>query len=103
MSVLHLNENSFDSAIGSGLVMVDFWAGWCMPCKMVAPVIEELAAELEGKVTVAKVDIDKEAGLASRFGVMSIPTIIVFKDGVEMKRIVGVQPKEKFEAALQIS
>ena len=100
MSILHLTAGSFDEAVASGTVMVDFWAGWCMPCTMLAPVIEELAAEYDGKVTVAKVDIDAEQALASRFGVMSIPTVIVFKDGAEAKRLIGVQPKGAYQAEL---
>lgn len=100
MSVLHLTAKDFDETIGSGRSLVDFWAGWCMPCKMVAPVIEELAAELEGSVTVAKVDVDSNQDIAARYGVMSIPTVILFNDGAEVKRFVGVQPKETYKAAL---
>ena len=69
-----------------------------MPCKMVAPVLEELAAEYENSVTVAKVDVDAEGSLANRFGVTGIPTVILFSDGVEMQRFVGVQPKETYAA-----
>ena len=100
MSILHLTADSFDGAIASGTVLVDFWAGWCMPCTMLAPVIEELAAEHEGRVTVGKVDIDVEQSLAVRFGVMSIPTVIVFKDGAEAARLIGVQPKDEYLAVL---
>ena len=99
MSVLHLSAGNFDDTIGSGTVLVDFWAGWCMPCKMVAPIIEELATEFEGSVTVAKVDVDSNGEIASRYDVMSIPTVIMFKDGLETKRFIGVQPKETYQAA----
>jgi thioredoxin 1 len=102
MSTLTLSSSSFDETISSGSVLVDFWAGWCMPCRMVAPVIEELAEKYKGSVTVAKVNIDEESGLAARYNVMSIPTVILFKDGVEAKRFVGVQTKEKYEHALTV-
>ena len=101
MSVLHLGAENFDETIGSGKALVDFWASWCMPCKMVAPVIEELAVENEGSLTVAKVDVDSNNEIASRYGVMSIPTVVLFKDGAEVKRLVGVQPKETYQAAIR--
>ena len=101
MSVLHLTAESFDNVIGAGRVLVDFWAGWCMPCKMVSPVIEELAAQYEGSVTVAKVDVDSEGDLAARFDITGIPTVIFFSDGAEAKRFVGVQPKEVYESVLK--
>ena len=100
MSVSHLSNADFDQFINKGRTLVDFWAGWCMPCKMVAPVIEGLAAEHEGKVRIGKVDIDKENALAARFDIMSIPTVIVFQDGAEVKRLIGVQPKATYEAAI---
>ncbi len=97
MSALHLNAESFDALIGSGkLTLVDFWATWCGPCKMLAPTIEELAAQYEGKVAVAKVDVDENQDLALRFGVMSIPTVILFQDGQEVSRQVGLLPKETY-------
>lgn len=101
MGLLNLTSEGFDDAIGKGHVLVDFWTEWCMPCKMVAPVIEELAKEYAGSVTVAKVNIDNESALAVRFGIMSIPTIILFNNGVEAKRFIGVQPKEQYEAAIR--
>ena len=101
MSVLHLTAEDFDKTIESGKVLVDFWAGWCMPCKMVAPVLEELASENEGSLTVAKVDIDSNSEIAARYGIMSIPTIVIFNDGAEVKRLVGVQPKETYSAAIR--
>jgi thioredoxin 1 len=101
MSVLHLGAENFDETIGSGKALVDFWASWCMQCKMVAPVIEELAVENEGSLTVAKVDVDSNNEIASRYGVMSIPTVVLFKDGAEVKRLVGVQPKETYQAAIR--
>ena len=77
-----------------GLVLVDFWAEWCGPCRMLAPTVEELAAELKGQVTVGKLNIDDDTDLAIGLGVMSIPTLILFKDGAEVGRLVGVQPKQ---------
>lgn len=100
MSVLHLTEGAFDKAIAQGVALVDFWATWCGPCKMLAPTIEELGSKYEGKATVAKVDVDAEPGLAGRYGVMSIPTVILFKDGVEVDRKVGFMPIDAYTQAL---
>ena len=100
MSALKLTVENFDETINSGRVLVDFWADWCMPCKMLAPIIEELAAELAGEVVVAKLDTEQVFEIAERYGVMSIPTVILFKDGLEMTRLVGVQPKEAYLNAL---
>jgi len=99
MSLIHLTSEDFDEKISAGKVLVDFWADWCGPCKMVAPVIEELAAEFEGKVTVAKLDVDSEGPIATRYDVRGIPTVILFKDGIEVQRFVGVQPKQTYAAA----
>ena len=101
MSAVKLSADNFDETISKGKVLVDFWAGWCMPCRMVAPVIEELAAEFEGSVVVGKVDVDSENALAARYGVASIPTVVLFLDGVEVKRFVGVQPKATYESELK--
>ena len=100
MSVLNLTTSNFDETIKNGRVLVDFWAEWCGPCKMVGPIIDELAEEYKGQVTVGKVDTDHEKKLALRFQVMSIPTVIVFNDGQEVKRFVGVQSKETYKAEL---
>lgn len=101
MNLIHLTTGDFDEKISTGKFLVDFWADWCGPCRMVAPVLEELSVEYEGSVTVAKVDVDSEGTLASRFGVTGIPTVIIFKDGVEAQRFVGVQPKEIYAAAIR--
>ncbi|MBQ8082211.1 MAG: thioredoxin [Clostridia bacterium] len=74
-------------------VLVDFWATWCMPCRMLAPVVAQIAEELEGKAVVGKVDVDEEGELAAQFNVSSIPTLVVFKGGKEVARTVGVQDK----------
>lgn len=83
-------------------VLVDFWATWCGPCKMVGPIIEELSSELEGKVVVGKIDVDAQPELAQKFGVMSIPTLIIFENGKEAKRSVGFKPKEQIKALLGV-
>lgn len=81
-------------------VLVDFWATWCMPCRMLSPTIEEIAEDAEGRAYVGKVNVDEEGELAMKYGVRSIPTLIFFRDGKEVNRMVGVQDKEDIEAAL---
>ena len=95
MSVKHFSNDTFQSEVlqGSGPILVDFWAPWCGPCKMLGPVIDGLADELSGKAVVGKVNIDDEPDLADKYGVVTIPTIILFKDGQEVNRLVGVQSK----------
>ncbi len=96
----YLDDNNFKSTIAHGVTLVDFYADWCGPCRMIAPIVEELASEFHGKATVAKVDIEQAQMVASDFSVTSIPTIIIFKDGKEVKRIVGVRDKETLAAAI---
>lgn len=92
---VHFSKEGFDKALAQGgLMMVDFWADWCGPCKMLSPVIEDLAGQYEGKALVGKVNVDEEQELAMRYGVMSIPTVIFFKDGKEIDRKVGVSLPE---------
>jgi thioredoxin 1 len=79
-------------------VIVDFWAEWCMPCKMIAPVLEELAVEYDGKVTVGKLNVDEQADLAAQYNIISIPTLLVFKNGEVAEQHVGAAPKPKLEA-----
>lgn len=102
MAAIHVTKENFDSEVLSSdvPVLVDFWASWCGPCKMVGPLIEELAAEFDGKAKVAKVDIDKEGELALRFNVMSIPTIIVFKNGEIKDQSVGAYNKDHYSDML---
>ncbi|MEG2119764.1 MAG: thioredoxin [Pseudoflavonifractor sp.] len=101
MAVIHFKKEGLDKALAAnGVIMVDFWATWCGPCKMLAPVIEDLAGKYEGKATVGKVDIDEQEELAGRYGVMSIPTIVFFKDGKEIARKVGVMPADAYTVVL---
>ena len=100
MSVLHLTEGAFDQAVAQGVTLVDFWADWCGPCKMLAPTIDQLAKTYEDKAIVAKIDVDSQPNLARRFGIMSIPTVIILKDGVEVDRKVGLMPMDAYTSAL---
>jgi thioredoxin 1 len=84
---------NFESEISKGVTLVDFWAPWCSPCRMQGPVIEKVARQLTGKANVSKCNVDEEPGLASRFGIRSIPTLIIFHNGKEVERLIGLQPE----------
>ena len=94
---IHVTDDSFEQQVlQSGLpTVVDFWATWCAPCKRIAPILDDIAAEYDGQLKVVKVDVDNNPVTASQYGVMSIPTLLVFKDGTPAERIVGYMPKEK--------
>ena len=100
MAIQHLSAKDFDEVTGSGKCVVDFWATWCGPCKMLSPVVESIADQYEGKVLVGKVNVDEEPDLARRFGVMSIPTVVFLKNGKEFDRKVGVMPAGAFTSVL---
>ncbi|MCZ8516812.1 thioredoxin [Paenibacillus filicis] len=101
MAIVNVSDQSFSNEVeGSGTVLVDFWAPWCGPCKMIAPVLEELDKELADSVKIAKVNVDDNPESASRFGVMSIPTLIVFKDGQPVDKVVGFQSKDALKNVL---
>lgn len=100
MDYITLNQQNFDEITSKGVVLVDFWATWCGPCKMMAPNVEEIATEYKGKVTVGMVDVDECQELATRFGIMSIPTLIVFKDGEKKEVLVGYRLKMQIAQVL---
>jgi len=93
--LLELTNETFDEEVGASELplVVDFWAEWCGPCRMVAPVLEQIASENEGKIRLAKLNVDDAPAVAQRFSIMSIPTLMVFKDGVMKKKIVGAKGK----------
>ena len=93
MAVEHLTDANFHEKIASGVSLVDFFATWCGPCRMLGPVIEEIGAECDGSFAVYKVDIDECEDTAMDFGIMSVPTVMIFKNGEEVERLIGVQPK----------
>ena len=101
MSIKITAENFENVVLNSdNPVLVDFWATWCGPCKMIAPVVEEIAQEYEDKIVVAKIDVDEVPSVAAKYNVMSIPTLIVFENGKEVNRLVGFRPKAQIVAAL---
>jgi thioredoxin 1 len=94
-SIVHVSDSTFDETVGAAdtVVVVDFWAEWCGPCKMIAPTLAEIASEHEGKVRIAKLNVDDNPQTAMRFNVMSIPTLLVFNEGEPVKRLVGAKGK----------
>lgn len=98
--VEEITENGFEKKISKGISVVDFWASWCMPCVMMAPVVEELAEKFKGKISFAKLNVDENPNISEKFSVMSIPTLIIFQDGKEIDRIVGSLPFERIEEKL---
>jgi thioredoxin 1 len=104
MSALTITRNNFESeVINSDVpVLLDFWAGWCGPCRMIAPVVESISQEMQGKVKVGKVNVDEQPELAAKFGVMSIPTLVAMKNGKVAGSRVGVRPKEDILSMLGV-
>jgi len=99
---LHLSEENFDEAVKKyQFLVVDCWAPWCMPCRMVTPVIESLAKKHKGEIVFGKVNIDENSGIAGRFGVMSIPTLLVFKNGEKVDELIGAMPENLLEEKLK--
>ena len=94
MAAKHLTTENFNDAIKSGVTLVDFWATWCSPCQMQGPIVDKIADEFEGNATIAKIDVDENGDAASQFGVRSIPTLIIFKDGEPVETMVGIQSKD---------
>jgi len=88
-----LTSANFESEVSTGIVLVDFYADWCMPCKMLSPTLDALADEYEGQITVGKLNIDNAQNIAAKYGVMSIPTVILFKNGIAVDKKIGVSPK----------
>lgn len=101
MAIQNATDANFASAVKDGLVLVDFWAPWCGPCRMIAPVLEELDVEMGSRLKIVKVNVDENQQTAGQFGIMSIPTMILFKDGEPLGQIVGFQPKEALMEILE--
>lgn len=100
-NTIELDEKTFAKSIGSGLTLVDFYANWCMPCRMLAPTISAIAEEFDGKVKVGKLNIDNAQSIAAQYGIMSIPTVILFKDGSPVGQQVGMGNKSTYEKMIK--
>jgi thioredoxin 1 len=103
VAIIHLTDQDFQEKVAqsSGVILVDFWAPWCPPCQMLTPILEELDEELKGKIQVAKLNVDENPQTARQFNVMSIPNLIIFKDGQKVGQIIAFQTKENLKKAVQ--
>ena len=97
---LHLNYPNFDGVVNKSTILVDFWADWCSPCKVQDPILDEVAKEMDGKILVGKVNVDDNRVLANKYGIMNIPTMILFQNGEKKHQFVGVQSKEQIKRIL---
>ncbi len=99
--VMEVTDDGFDKDVEAGVTLVDFWAEWCMPCRMQTPIMDEIAGELDGKATIGSLNVDDNPNTSSRFGITGIPTSILFKEGGEVRRFVGVQSKQVLLKAIE--
>lgn len=99
-AVKEITDDSFSQEIAKGVVMVDFWAPWCAPCRMVAPVLDDLQKDLTGKVNIVKMNVDENPQVATQYGITSIPTLMIFKNGELVERTVGAGPKDHYKNML---
>jgi thioredoxin 1 len=99
--VQHITDADFQATVKQGVTLVDFWAPWCGPCRMIAPILDELATEFQGKAKIVKINVDENPLVAGQFGVMSIPTLLLFKDGEMKEKKVGGQPKPQLKAFIE--
>ncbi|WP_163653633.1 thioredoxin [Listeria sp. PSOL-1] len=100
MAIQEITDAQFEQETGTGLVLTDFWATWCGPCRMVAPILEEIAAEREGQLKIVKIDIDANQETPKQFGIMSIPTLLIKKDGEVVDKVIGYRPKEDLDEVI---
>ena len=99
--VAHITDADFQSTVAQGVTLVDFWASWCGPCRMIAPILDELAGELKEKARIVKINVDENPAVASQYGVMSIPTLLLFKDGKKVDQKVGGQAKPQLKSFIE--
>ena len=99
--VKHITDADFQATVATGVTLVDFWAPWCGPCKMIAPVLEEIAGGLGGKAQIVKINVDDNPQVAGQYGIMSIPTLLLFKDGKKVDQKVGALPKPALKSFIE--